>query len=158
MTESSNTKRSFTVCVRNAGYETSLGLYKIYPVLPDTEAEKESDIRVVDESGEDYLYPSQWFVPIEVPSDVEAALSELHVAAADLKRFVSESLQQRLQSQLDRQDHEVLADAGAKVPQLPDARTSSKLRASLPSGAPSKGRSPSCASLPLRGSSSRRPS
>ncbi len=76
MTESSETKRSFAVCVRNAGYEASLELHKIYPVLPDAEAEKESDLRIIDESGEDYLYPSEWFVPIEVPDAGEASLLE----------------------------------------------------------------------------------
>ncbi len=77
MSESSEaTKRSFAVCVRNVGYEASLELHKIYPVLQDAEAENESDVRIIDESGEDYLYPSEWFVPIEVPDAVEASLLE----------------------------------------------------------------------------------
>ena len=69
-------ERSFVVCVRNEGYEASLELHKIYRVLPDLDAEKDGDIRVVDESGEDYLYPVDWFVPIEVPDAVQASLSE----------------------------------------------------------------------------------
>ena len=72
----STLERSFVVCVRNEGYEASLELHKIYRVLPDPDAEKEGDIRVVDESGEDYLYPVDWFVPIEVPDAVQASLSE----------------------------------------------------------------------------------
>jgi hypothetical protein len=72
----STQERSFVVCVRNEGYEASLELHKIYRVLPDPDAEKEGDIRVVDESGEDYLYPVDWFVPIEVPDAVQASLSE----------------------------------------------------------------------------------
>mgnify|MGYP001821865109 FL=1 len=72
----STQERSFVVCVRNEGYEASLELHKIYRVLPDSDAEKEGDIRVVDESGEDYLYPVDWFVPIEVPDAVQASLSE----------------------------------------------------------------------------------
>ncbi len=68
--------RSFVVCVRNEGYEASLELHKIYRVLPDPDAENDGDIRVVDESGEDYLYPADWFVPIEVPDAVQASLSE----------------------------------------------------------------------------------
>ncbi len=76
MTKPSEAKRAFAVCVRNAGYEASLELHKIYAVLPDAEAEKESDIRVIDESGEDYLYPADWFVPIDVPDEVEASLLE----------------------------------------------------------------------------------
>ena len=76
MTKTSEAKRTFAVCVRNTGYEASLELHKIYAVLPDAEAEKESDIRVIDESGEDYLYPADWFVPIDVPDEVEASLLE----------------------------------------------------------------------------------
>ena len=74
MSKARETKRAFVVCVRNAGYEASLELHKIYAALPDTEAENESDIRVIDESGEDYLYPADWFVPIDVPEEVEASL------------------------------------------------------------------------------------
>ncbi len=76
MTKTSEAKRAFAVCVRNAGYEASLELHKIYTVLPDAEAEKDGDTRVIDESGEDYLYPADWFVPIDVPDAVEASLLE----------------------------------------------------------------------------------
>ena len=69
-------EHSFVVCVRNEGYEASLELHKIYRVLPDHDAGKDGDIRVIDESGEDYLYPVDWFVPIEVPDAVQASLSE----------------------------------------------------------------------------------
>jgi len=51
-----------------------LELHKIYRVLPDDEAAKEGDIRIIDESGEDYLYPAEWFVPVEVPRAVEISL------------------------------------------------------------------------------------
>ncbi len=64
----------FAVCVNNAGYPASLELHKIYRVLPDEEAEVDGDIRVVDESGEDYLYPAGWFVRIELPQAVEESL------------------------------------------------------------------------------------
>ena len=67
-------KKAFVVCVQNAGYEASLEMRKIYAVLPDAEAAKEGDIRVIDESGEDYLFPSNWFVPIDVPDEVEASM------------------------------------------------------------------------------------
>ncbi len=72
----STQESSFVVCVRNVGYEASLELHKIYRVLPDLDAETDGDIRVVDESGEDYLYPADWFVPIEVPDAVQASLSK----------------------------------------------------------------------------------
>lgn len=64
----------FAVCIRNDGYSASLELHKIYRVLPDPEAERDGDLRVVDESGEDYLYPAEWFVMIQVPEALEASL------------------------------------------------------------------------------------
>lgn len=67
-------ERRFAVCVRNEGYEASLERNKLYAVLPDPEAEREGDLRVVDESGEDYLFPASWFVLIDVPEEVEASL------------------------------------------------------------------------------------
>ena len=66
--------RRFTVCVRNDGYEASLERNKIYTLVPDADADQEGDVRVVDESGEDYLHPADWFVAIEVPEAVEASL------------------------------------------------------------------------------------
>jgi hypothetical protein len=66
--------RRFVVCVRNDGYEASLERNKIYPVLPDPEAERDGDLRVIDESGEDYLFSADRFVAIEVPAAVRASL------------------------------------------------------------------------------------
>jgi hypothetical protein len=57
--------RRFVVCVRNARYDASLDVRKIYEAFPDASAEAHDLIRVVDESGEDYLYPSRFFVPID---------------------------------------------------------------------------------------------
>jgi hypothetical protein len=64
----------FAVCVNNAGYPASLELHKIYRVLPDEDAEVDGDLRIVDESGEDYLYPAEYFVPVELPQAVEKSL------------------------------------------------------------------------------------
>ena len=64
----------FVVCVNNADYPASLELHKIYRVLPDEDAAVDGDIRVIDESGEDYLYPAEWFVLIELPQAVEESL------------------------------------------------------------------------------------
>jgi hypothetical protein len=64
----------FVVCVNYAGYPASLELHKIYRVLPDEDAEADGDLRVVDESGEDYLYPAEYFVLIELPQAVEKSL------------------------------------------------------------------------------------
>lgn len=64
----------FAVCVRNDGYQASLERYKIYRVLPDPSAAADGDMRVIDESGEDYLFPAEWFVRIRPPAKVKAAL------------------------------------------------------------------------------------
>jgi hypothetical protein len=64
----------FAVCVDNSDYPASLELYKIYRVVPDQEAAEEGDLRVIDESGEDYLYPASYFMAIELPKEVEQKL------------------------------------------------------------------------------------
>jgi len=64
----------FAVCVSNADYPASLELHKIYRVLPDEDAAIDGDIRIVDESGEDYLYPAEYFVFVELPKSVEKSL------------------------------------------------------------------------------------
>ena len=67
-------ERQFAVCVNNAGYEASLERNKIYVIVPDTDAARDGDIRVVDESGEDYLFAADRFVAIDVPAAVQASL------------------------------------------------------------------------------------
>lgn len=62
---------SYVVCIENSAYPASLELRKIYQRLPDPRAEEDGLIRVIDESGEDYLYPTRYFVPIQVPEAVE---------------------------------------------------------------------------------------
>ena len=74
MQHSDNTPPRFAVCINNTDYPASLELHKIYQVLPDEEATRYGDIRVMDESGEDYLYPASSFVVIEVPQEVERAI------------------------------------------------------------------------------------
>ena len=56
------------------GTEKSAFLHASDLVFPDDDAESEGDIRVVDESGEDYLYPAKWFVPVEIPQAVKSSL------------------------------------------------------------------------------------
>ncbi len=65
----------FVVCIHNAAYPASLELHKIYRALLDEDAAREGDVRVIDESGEDYLYPADWFIPIEVPREVARSLT-----------------------------------------------------------------------------------
>lgn len=67
-------RKHFAVCLRNQGYEASLERRKIYQVLPDPDAAKHKQIRVVDESGEDYLYPQAFFAPIELPQPLRRAV------------------------------------------------------------------------------------
>jgi hypothetical protein len=64
----------FVVCINNEGYPASLELHKIYFVVPDEVAAADGDLRVIDESGEDYLYPASYFAPIKVPAAVEESL------------------------------------------------------------------------------------
>jgi hypothetical protein len=66
--------RRFAVCVKNDGYEAALERNKLYVLLPDREADKHGDVRVIDESGEDYLYPADWFIAIDIPKAVQTSL------------------------------------------------------------------------------------
>ena len=74
MKEHSHSPPRFAGCINNTDYPASLELHKIYRVLPDEDAAKDDDLRVIDESGEDYLYPTDFFVRIDVPKAVERAL------------------------------------------------------------------------------------
>jgi hypothetical protein len=65
---------TFAVCVRNQGYEVSLERNKIYAILPDEDVERDGELRVIDESDEDYLFSADRFVAIEVPAAVRASL------------------------------------------------------------------------------------
>lgn len=73
----SERQRHFAVCIRNDEYEESLELKKIYELLADPRAEEHNMVRVVDEEGEGYLYPRDWFLPIELPERIEQAILEL---------------------------------------------------------------------------------
>lgn len=68
-------RKRFAVCIDNTDYQASLIPRKIYEVLPDENAAKDDFIRVVDESGEDYLYHKSLFVLVELPAEIEHALS-----------------------------------------------------------------------------------
>lgn len=74
MKKAEEVRARFVVCINNARYPASLELHKIYRVLPDEDAAVEGDVRVIDESGEDYLYPAEWFIPVELPREVERSL------------------------------------------------------------------------------------
>ncbi|MEO8349550.1 MAG: hypothetical protein ABI610_11605 [Acidobacteriota bacterium] len=65
----------FVLCVQDGGYPVSLEIRKVYRVVPDRAAVDLGLIRVVDESGEDYLYPEDLFVPIELPTAAKPVFS-----------------------------------------------------------------------------------
>jgi hypothetical protein len=67
---------AFVLCIRNQGYAASLERRKLYPTIRDTSAAKHSLIRVIDESGEDYLYPADYFIALRLPANVKLALSK----------------------------------------------------------------------------------
>ena len=64
----------FAVCVNNTEYPASLELHKIYRVIADDDAAQDGDIRVIDESGEDYLYPAERFAMLELPQVVKDSI------------------------------------------------------------------------------------
>ncbi|MDQ3804672.1 MAG: hypothetical protein M3416_12670 [Acidobacteriota bacterium] len=74
MTQKRKPAVRFAVCIDNADYPASLELHKIYRVIPDEDAAQDGDLRVIDESGEDYLYPDTFFVIINLPQEVEKSL------------------------------------------------------------------------------------
>lgn len=64
----------FLICVDNKGYSVSLEKRKLYVALPDAMALKHGQVRVIDESGEDYLYPKSLFLPITIPQSLRKAI------------------------------------------------------------------------------------
>ena len=74
MTTKANGKKRFVVCVRNTGYAASLEVRKIYTALSDRSAEAHGMLRVVDESGEDYLYPAKFFMAVDLPQPLRNVL------------------------------------------------------------------------------------
>jgi hypothetical protein len=71
----------FVVCIDNSEYPVSLELHKIYRVRPDKDAQADGDLRIIDESGEDYLFPADYFIPIEFPQTIVRALNKSFVRA-----------------------------------------------------------------------------
>ncbi len=65
---------SYAICLNNKDYPASLEPRKLYEVIPDTASAARGLLRVIDESGEDYLYPSSMFAEIPIPASIEAEL------------------------------------------------------------------------------------
>ncbi|HSO72965.1 MAG TPA: hypothetical protein VLR91_10040 [Thermodesulfobacteriota bacterium] len=74
MKEIMELSKEFVVCINNEDYPASLERHKIYRVVQDEDAASDVDIRIIDESGEDYLYPASYFVPFKIPQVVEESL------------------------------------------------------------------------------------
>jgi len=70
-------RKRFALCLDNTDYEASLIVGKVYPVLPDARAAKDDLVRIVDESGEDYLYHKSQFALVDFPKPVEKRLLTL---------------------------------------------------------------------------------
>ena len=68
---------SYVLCINDGGYPESLEVRKLYPVLPDEKAAARNYIRVIDETGEDYLYPAKYFLPVELSAEAIASLPQL---------------------------------------------------------------------------------
>jgi len=65
---------SFVVCINNKGYPASLEIRKLYQAIADEQAAKAGQVRVIDESGEDYLYPENYFASVRLPQAAEKVL------------------------------------------------------------------------------------
>ena len=69
-------KNKFLLCVNNKGYEASLELRKLYENIPDKEAELHGQTRIIDESGEDYLFPVGYFAPVRLLKETKNKILE----------------------------------------------------------------------------------
>lgn len=78
MTSRGSRSREFAVCIHNGEYDVDLIVGKIYRVVKPKRNDRLSDIRVLDESGDDYLYPRGWFVPVELALRAKKALVAIH--------------------------------------------------------------------------------
>lgn len=79
-------KSRFAICINDGGYIDDLKVRTLYRVLPDKSAAKSNYLRIVDETGEDYLYPAAYFVPVALPREVEKALLLVHNPTAEVKQ------------------------------------------------------------------------
>ncbi len=72
-----NGREQFVLCVENESNPESLEILKVYRTLPDAEAQRDKWIRVIDESGEDYLYPKDYFVAVELSPSARKRIAEV---------------------------------------------------------------------------------
>jgi len=69
--------QQYLLCIKNDDYPASLEMRKIYRALPDPVAKGRNFVRVIDESGEDYLYPADYFVAVELPKAAASLFAEV---------------------------------------------------------------------------------
>ena len=74
------TRSAFVICLENGEYEADLLVGKVYRRVKPEKNDRAADLRVIDESGEDYLYPAKWFVPVELPAKAKRVLSTARAA------------------------------------------------------------------------------
>ena len=67
--------RRFVICIDNSEYPVSLELHKVYRAVHDKHAEGDRDLRIIDESGEDYLYPAKYFISVDLPKEIVRTLN-----------------------------------------------------------------------------------
>ena len=67
-------KKKYLICINNEGYSTSIEKRKLYERVEDSESEKFNLVRIIDESGEDYLYPGNYFLGIKLNKEIEEAV------------------------------------------------------------------------------------
>ena len=102
MKKRNDNSRQFVICVDNSNYPASLELHKIYTVLPDERAAEDDFIRVIDESGEDYLYSAKRFVFVELPAQVKQSIARKVRETTRLANTTSQPMrraQRRVKSQ-----------------------------------------------------------
>lgn len=78
----------FVICIRNEGYEDDLHVKSVYPVLEDENAARSRYLRIIDETGEDYLFPASFFVAIDLPLEAEQAVLKPSARIARSRRSV----------------------------------------------------------------------
>ena len=90
------TKHKFLLCIDNKDYEASLEVRKLYENIPDKEAERHNQVRLIDESGEDYLYPAKLFAPVRLLAQTKNKILERAWSHVGKSRSSSPSLTQSL--------------------------------------------------------------
>src|SRR5437667_12349089 len=96
-------EKRFVICIDNSGYPASLELHKIYAVLPDERAAEDDFLRVVDESGEDYLYAAKRFVPVDLPQQVkQSVMRRAHEAMKQANKTLQPTSRAERKSKIQR--------------------------------------------------------